>query len=133
MNPIRRFAPRIPLVLATFVFAMISIRFLADPVGAAAAMGIAFTKPVGITIGRIGFAAFPLGSAIVTLLCLISPRRSFIGLAFVAIMLTVALAVRILGIAVDHTMSESLRVTISEVVLLVASIAGMITTSPHRT
>lgn len=135
MKTLTRLAPvlsRAPLVMATVIFTLISVRFIGDPVHAAAATGIAFTRPVGLTVGRIGFGAFPLGCAIATLLCLVSPRRLFIGLSFVAIMLGVALIVRIIGITLDHTLAESLRVTISEIVMLTLSIVGMIALSARQ-
>ncbi|HSP17673.1 MAG TPA: hypothetical protein VLV78_23210 [Thermoanaerobaculia bacterium] len=135
MKTLSRLAPilgRIPLVMATVIFTLISLRFISNPVHAAAATGISFTRPIGITVGRIGFGAFPLGCAIVTALCLISARRLLTGLAFVAIMLGVALLVRILGIAVDHTLAESLRVTVSEMVLLTLSIVGMVAVSARQ-
>ncbi len=135
MRILTRLAPvlgRMPLVMATVIFTAISFRFMSDPVHAAAATGIVFTRPIGLTVGRIGFGAFPLGAAIVTALCLASPRRLFTGLSFVAIMLGVALVVRIAGIAIDHTLAESLRVTISEILLLTLSVVGMIALTARR-
>jgi hypothetical protein len=135
MKTLARFAPllgRIPLVMMAVIFTLISIRFLSDPVHVAAATGIAFTRPIGITVGRIGFGAFPLGLAIVTVMCLVSRQRLLSGLVFVSTMLVVALGVRIFGIAVDHTLAESLRVTISEVVLLSLAIVGMTALSMHE-
>ena len=135
MKVLARLAPvlgRIPLIMTTAIFTLISLRFISDPIHAAAATGISFTRPIGITVGRIGFGAFPLGSAIATALCLISPRRLFTGLAFVTILLGVALIVRIFGIAVDHTLAESLRVTVAEVVLMTLSILGMVALSARQ-
>src|SRR2546422_11378673 len=54
---------RAPLVMMTVIFALISFKYLSDPVGAAATAGIGFSSPRGITIGRVGFAAFPLSFA----------------------------------------------------------------------
>jgi hypothetical protein len=135
MRTLSRLAPvlgRMPLVMATVIFAMIALRFMSDPIHAAAATGISFTRPIGLTVGRIGFGAFPLGSAIATAVCLVSPRRLFTGLAFVIIMLGVALLVRLFGIAVDHTLAESVRVTVAEVVLLTLSIVGMVALSARQ-
>ena len=135
MKTLNRWEPvlsRMPLIMATVIFTLISIRFLSDPVGAAAATGISFTRPVGITVGRIGFGAFPLAAAIATALCLASPKRRLIGLQFVAILLGVALIVRIFGIAADRTLAESLRVTINEVVLLSLVGVGMMAHSARR-
>jgi hypothetical protein len=129
METLKRWEPvltRIPLVMATAIFTLISIRFLADPVGAAAATGISFTRPIGLTVGRIGFGAFPLAAAIATALCLSSPQRRLTGLQFVAILLGVALIVRIFGIAADRTLAESLRVTVNEVVMLSLVVLGMV-------
>jgi sigma-70-like protein len=62
-----RIAPvlrRAPLVMVTVIFSLISLRYLFDPIHAAAAAGISFTSPGGITVARVGFAAFPLSFAI---------------------------------------------------------------------
>jgi hypothetical protein len=115
---------RIVLAFATFIFTAIALRTLVNPLSLAAE-GIAFTRPIGFTVGRIGFAAFPLGSAITTALCLFSPRRLFDGLAYVAIILAVLLVVRIFGIAVDHTLAESLRVTVAETVVLTLAMVSI--------
>jgi|SRR6516164_7983006 len=65
---------RAPLVMTTVIFTLISFRYLAHPVRAAAEAGIAFTSPGGITIARVGFAAFRLSVAILAFTSLFSTR-----------------------------------------------------------
>ena len=55
---------RAPLIMMTVIFSLISFRYLSNPVGGAAAVGISFTSPGGVTIARVGFAGFPLAFAI---------------------------------------------------------------------
>ena len=54
---------RFPLIAATAIFTAISTKFLLDPVHSAAARGIVFSSNGGITVGRVGFGAFPLAFA----------------------------------------------------------------------
>ena len=115
---------RIVLGFATVIFTGIALRTLISP-QSLASEGIAFTRPIGMTVGRIGFAAFPLGIAITIAYCLASRSRLLQGLSFVAVILGVALAVRLFGIAVDHTLAESIRVTIPEIAVLTLSIIGI--------
>ena len=124
--------PRIPLVAATFVFGAIALRYLTDPIHAAAAAGIVFTSAGGITTARIGFAAFPLAFAILTASCLASRRRVLTGLYVVLTVVAVALAVRLLGIALDHSASQSARLIWPEVALLVFSGVGVRLELGHR-
>src|SRR5262245_40581998 len=93
---------RFPLVVATLLFTAIAAKFLFDPVHSAGAQGISFTQGVGITVARIGFGAFPLAFAIITLGCLVSKNRLLTGLYIVFTVVTVALLVRIFGMVADN-------------------------------
>ena len=128
MNKLTRFAPwvsRIVLLGATFVFSMIGLRYITDPVHAAAATGVSLGSSLAATTTRVGSGAFPLGFAIFTLTCLISPRRLFTGVSLVAIVITTAMAVRIFGTIADGPAPESTRLFIPEAVMLTLSVAGM--------
>lgn len=116
---------RIVLAIFTIIFTLIGLRFIADPVGAAAGSGITLGTPVGITIARVGFGAFPLGCAVNAAFCLASARRLLAGLFFVSSMVSVVLVIRVVGILVDHTSHESLRVLGAEVVLLALSAVSL--------
>ncbi|HZI55371.1 MAG TPA: hypothetical protein VFF39_01285 [Verrucomicrobiae bacterium] len=123
-----RFAPwisRLPLVAATIIFTAISSKFLIDPVHTAAERGIIFASGVGITIGRIGFGAFPLAFAIITLSCLISKQRLLAGIYIVLTVVTIALLVRVAGMIADNSVKESMRVLIPEIVLMVISVVAL--------
>ena len=123
-----RIAPilrRAPLVMMTIIFTMISFRYLLDPVHAASAAGISFTSPGGITVARIGFAGFPLSFAIIALSSLIFPRRLLAGLYMVLTVASVIIAVRILGISLDHSASETAGLLAPEVVLLTLSVIAI--------
>jgi hypothetical protein len=135
MNQFWRFAPwltRIILVPPTLIFALIASRYLADPIHAGGAVGLAFTTPLALTITRVGFGAFPLGCALFTLSCLISTRRLLTGLRFVAIMIGVALAVRVFGMLADGTVRENMRLVVAEVVLLALLTVGFFIESARR-
>src|SRR5437588_3579094 len=109
---------RVPLVMFTAIFTLISFRYLSDPVRSAAAQGIAFTSPGGVTVARVGFAAFPFSLAILAFTFLISTRRLLPGLYMVLTVVAVVAAVRIFGIALDHSAKESARLLLPEGVLL---------------
>ena len=116
---------RAPLVMVTVIFTLISLRYLSDPVRAAAAAGISFTSPGGVTVARIGFAAFPLSFAMLAFSCLISTRRLLAGLYMVLTVVAVVTAVRILGILLDHSASENARLLVPESVLLILSVIAI--------
>jgi len=115
---------RAPLIMMTVIFTLISFRYLSDPVRASAAEGIIFTRPGGITIARIGFAAFPLAFAILAFASLISARRRLAGLYMVLTVVSVVIAVRLFGILIDHS-TDSARLFIPEFVLLALSIIAI--------
>ena len=116
---------RLPLVMVSIVFVLISLRYLIDPVRAAAAAGMAFTSPGGITMARVGFAAFPLSFAVLAVSCLVSTRRVRTGLYIVLTVVLVVIAVRVVGIMLDHSASESARLLAPEAVLVALSVLGI--------
>ena len=114
---------RAPLLMTTVIFTLISFRYLAHPVRASAEAGIAFTSPGGITIARVGFAAFPLSLAILALASLISPRWRLAGLYMVLTVDSVVMAVRILGFWLDHSTASAPLLAPEAVLLTLAIIA----------
>jgi len=94
---------RAPLVMTTVIFTLISFRYLAHPVRAAAEAGIAFTSPGGITIARVGFAAFPLSLAILAYTSRFSTRWRLADLYMVLTADSVVITVRVLGFWLDHS------------------------------
>ena len=116
---------RVPLVMLTVIFSLISLRYLKDPIAAAAATGISFTSPEGLTVARVGFAAFPLAFAIMAFSCLISAQRLLTGLYMVLTVDSVVLAVRLFSIAVDHSSGQAVWLIIPEVVLMIISLIAI--------
>jgi hypothetical protein len=115
---------RAPLVMMTIIFTLISFRYLAHPVSSAAEVGISFTAPGGITIARVGFAAFPLALASLAFTSLISARWRLAGLYMVLTVDSVVMAVRILGFWLDHS-TASARLLAPETVLLILSLLAI--------
>lgn len=123
-----RFVPwfsRVVLFLATALFTVIAVRYVGNPIGTTAPFKISLGSVAAVTNMRVGFGAFPLGFAVVTLACLVSTRRHLAGLWFLVTIVAMVTAVRILGIVVDGPAEDSLKVLRPEVVLLLLSSAGL--------
>lgn len=121
---IARVFRRVPLVMFTAIFIMISFRYLVHPVHYAAEAGISFTSPGGITIARVGFAAFPLSFAILALTALLSTRWRLGGLYMVLTVDCAVMAVRIVGFQLDHS-TASARLLVPEAVLLILAVVAI--------
>lgn len=135
MKTFWKFAPwltRLILVPPAIIFALIASRYIVHPAEAAATVGISLNTPLAATITRIGFGAFPLGCSLFSLSCLISIKRVLTGLAFVTIMIGVALVVRVYGTIIDGTIRESLGLIGAETVLLVLSVTGAVIETRRR-
>jgi hypothetical protein len=129
MNKFWQFVPwitRLMLIVPTAIFALIASRYLIDPVGTGATIGLAFNKPLALTIARVGFGAFPLAASIFTFSCLISARRVLIGLGFVSIVMCVALIVRLFGMFADGTVHESMGLIRAESTMLIVFVAAIL-------
>ncbi len=127
MRTFWRVAPwlnRLLLLLPTAIFVMIGTRYMLNPIGEAASRQITLPSPDAISTVRIGFGAFPLAFAILTLACLVSTRRLLLGLQLVTTIVGVATAVRAFGILVDGAGVESLRLLRVEAVLLALFVTG---------
>src|SRR5215468_3418257 len=109
------------LLIASGLFLAIALRNIVDPAAAERAVGIAFSAPGGVTVGRVGFGAFPLGFAIILIACLVSERRLLLGLRLLNTLVVVLTAVRILGLVIDGPAPFTLKVLRPEVVLTVLS------------
>ena len=128
MNKFWKAAPwlsRLVLLPPTIIFALIAARYIAHPVASGAAQGIVLPPGLGVTIARVGLGGFPLGCSIFLATCLLSRRRLITGLTFVAIMVSVVLAVRLFGMAADSTVQENLKLVNAEVGLLVVTGFGI--------
>jgi hypothetical protein len=116
---------RLILLPPTAIFVLIAARYLANPIGSAAAQGIVLPPGMGVTIARVGLGGFPLGCAIFLVTCLLSKQRLLTGLTFVAILAGVVLAVRVFGMIADSTVQANLRLVRAEIGLLVITGIGL--------
>lgn len=135
MKTLWRFAPwinRLVLLAATFIFAMVGLRYIINPVQAAAATDVSLNSPLAATVTRVGAGAFPLGFAIFTCACLIATRRLLTGVSLVAVVITTAIVVRIFGTVADGPASESIKLFIPEGVILTLALVGMLLEAVRR-
>ena len=124
MKTVEQIAPwlnRLVLLAATVIFTAIGLRFVVNPVDGAAESGISLGSALASTTARVSLGAFPLGFAIVTLVCLMSKRRLVAGVGFVVAVVGSAFIVRLLSILADGPVPQSLRLLAPEVILLTLS------------
>ncbi len=129
MKKFSRFAPwinRLVLLAATFVFSMIALRYITDPVYAAAKTGVTLHSVLANAATRVGSGAFPRGLAMFCLACLISTQRLLIGVKLIATVITTAIIVRIFSMMVDGAAQESTRLFIPEGVMLLLCLTGLL-------
>ena len=117
---------RFLLIPPALIFTLSAVRYLTQPTQAAAEVGIAVTSPLGMTILRVGFGAFPLGCSIFVFACLVSERRISTGLGFVATIIAVLMIVRSYGMVVDGTVKESMALIYPEALLMVLCFVGLL-------
>ena len=122
---------RLPIVALTAILLMIALRYLINPQHAGAAAGISFTSPAGMTVARIGFAAFPLAFAAVFLTSLFSRRYLLPGLQMELILLAIVIAVRLLGMSLAHS-TETAKLLVPEMVLAVLCMFAIRVESERR-
>ena len=125
MNPAHRIVSwlgRIVLLATSVIFVLIGLRYLTNPVGAAAEFHIALGSAAGATSLRVGSGAFPLAFAATLLVCLASSRRRLFGLGMVAAVMGLATGARLLGLVVDGPAAESSRLLAPEIVLAALSL-----------
>jgi Domain of unknown function (DUF4345) len=123
-NPIASWFSRAVLFAALIVLALIGRKYIGDPFGAAAASDMTLDSPLAVTNMRATFGAFPLGCALIVLLCLVTSSLRRLGLVFVALIIGTVLSVRLFGIVADGAFVASLRVLIAETVLFCLSLAA---------
>jgi len=129
MKSITALAPwlnRVVLAFATVLFTIIALRYISDPVHAAAATGAALSSAFAATTARIGFGAFPLSLALFSFGCLLSPRRLVAGVSLVATVALTVMAVRLFSMMADGPVAESTRLFLPEAILLLLAISGLV-------
>ncbi len=128
MSRISRFTPwmqRMVLSMSTLVFTMIALRYITNPVQAAAETGATLNSPLATATTRIGFGAFPLGMAIFTFTSLLSNRRRLPAVRFVAIVLATAIAVRAFAVVADGAAGANPKLFVPEGVMLTVAITSL--------
>jgi hypothetical protein len=128
MKRLSRFAlwiNRIVLSAVILVFTMIGIRYIANPVSAAAATGAVLNTPLAATTTRIGFGAFPLAIAAFAFTSLLSSRRLVPAVRLVVIVMSFAIIVRAIGMVADGAVPASSRLFVPESVILLFALAGL--------
>jgi hypothetical protein len=115
---------RFPIIALAAVLIMIAIRYLTDPVGAAAQVGIAITSPGGTIVARVAFGAFPLGFAAFFAVCLFSGDRLLSALHTELTLLGIVIAVRITGMAAARS-SETAKLLLPEAIMALLCIAAI--------
>jgi hypothetical protein len=114
------------------LFTTISLKFIFNPLQAAANAGISIEPGLGFTNTRAGFGGFPLGFAVILVFCLFSSRRLLAALSAIATIAAVILSVRLYGAAQDATFSQSAHILLPETVLLVISLVGAVLEMKRR-
>jgi hypothetical protein len=121
------------LLVASVLFLAIASRNIVDPAAAEGPVGIAFSAPGGVTVGRVGFGAFPFAFAIILSACLVSERRLLLGLRLLNTVVVVLTAVRILGLIVDGPAAFTLKVLRPEIALTLLSTVAVYLEGKRRT
>jgi hypothetical protein len=123
---------RLIILAVAGLFTMISLKFIFDPLQAAANAGITIEPGVGYTNTRAGFGGFPLGFAAILVFCLFSSQRLLPALSSIATVATVILVVRLYGAVQDATFSQSAHLLIPETALIVISLLGVAMETKRR-
>jgi hypothetical protein len=116
---------RLTILAVTVLFTMIGLKYVFDPVQAAAGSGLSLASPVGYTTARAGIGGFPLSIAAILAFCLLSRRRHLMALALIAAVTSVILVLRLYSAAHDGTFAESLHIIVPETVVVVISVLAI--------
>jgi ABC-type dipeptide/oligopeptide/nickel transport system permease subunit len=116
---------RVILAVPTLLFIRIGEKFVIDPLQVAAGSDMELGSPAAVTDIR-AFGAMFLAVAALTLLSIFSTRRLLAGLVLVAFVIGFVTAARVLGAVVDGAAPETVLKLGPEVVLLVASVIGVL-------
>jgi hypothetical protein len=96
------------LVFAALDFSTVGFLYIVDPAGEAAASTITAAEAAGLTNLRVGFGAFHLAIGVIAAYCAIRRDRIWVGLRIVVTVTLIAVAVRLLGLAVDGVHDRTL-------------------------
>ena len=116
---------RLIILAVAGLFTAISLKFILDPQGSAAASGITIEPGLAYTSTRTGFGGFPLGFALILLFCLFSSRRLLAALSFIATVTAVILLVRVYAAATDNTFAGSAYLLAPETAITLISLLAV--------
>ena len=105
-----RFVPalaRFSLGGMAVLFALVSWKFMSDPINNGAAHHILVSSGAGKTNLRVGFGALPLASALTFMFCAMAEHRRVFGLALAATMMGVVVGARTIGVLIDGEAASS--------------------------
>jgi hypothetical protein len=128
MDTFSRLTPwfnRLVLAFAAFIFLMIGIKNVADPVKANAIYKIVLASPEAITNSRVGLGAFPMGFAVILLACAFASRRHLSGLLMLAVLDGVVIVVRMYGLIKDGAAPWTLTVLRPEAAILLVTLLAI--------
>lgn len=123
---------RVVIAFATSVMAMIALRNLIDPVAATRAIDISLQSPTAVTVARVGLGGFPLGFAVVLAGCQLRRDRLLIGVTLVAAVIGAATLARVEGLVLDGATAYNVGLLRPEVVMLTASVTGIVLEQRRR-
>ena len=105
---------------------MIAVRYIIDPNRAWAETGIVLSSPLARAAARVQTGAFPLGIALFSLWSLFSTERLKVGVSFVVITNAAVLAVRAFAVLTDGVTTDSVRLAIPKVTLMLLAMSGLL-------
>jgi hypothetical protein len=133
MSPARADQPRsgawlsrLLLAPPILILAMVGLRFILHPVEAVGRdINLVLPSAQAVTHMRVS-GVFPLFTALGLLYCWLSEKRLALGLGLSAVLMGLALAVRVAGMAVDATpLAGELKLIIAELVFMALSLLGL--------
>jgi hypothetical protein len=114
---------RLTILAVAVLFTRIGLRFITDPLQAAANSGFSLDSAIGYTNARAGMGGFPLSFAAILWFSLLSSRRLRQALALIATVAGAILTIRLYSVVQDGTLSQSVHILIPEVAILGISLA----------
>ncbi len=113
------------LVFAALDFSSVGLLYIVDPAGEAAASTITAAEAAGLTNLRVGFGALHLAIGVIAAYCAIRRERIWAGLRIVVTVTLIAVAVRLLGLAVDGVHDRTLLLLQVETLGLAIFVLGL--------
>ncbi|HLK59463.1 MAG TPA: DUF4345 family protein [Chthonomonadaceae bacterium] len=126
LSPLVLWQSRLVMAAATVVFTGIALKAVLTPIPYAASRGILLNTAQAITDMRAAEGGFPLAVAVFLIYCLISQKRYPLGLLVVALNAGIILLARLIGVALDHSLTENVKLIVPEVVMTLFAVGGLL-------